>query len=146
MKRLILFLLIPVAFNALEISAREYHVSQKGDNTNDGSVLKPFKTISKASEVAFPGYTITVHAGIYREWVNPVRGGENDLKRIVYRAAPGEKAEIKGSEIITGWKKEKDGIWKVIIPNSFFGAYNPYMKYALPSEGVNFGLSADGQE
>lgn len=107
-------------------SAREYHVSVNGNDINDGSVLKPFKTITAAVKYAFPGDTITVHAGTYREWVNPVRGGENDLKRIVYRAAPGEKAEIKGSEIITGWKKEKEGVWKVIIPNSFFGDYNPY--------------------
>jgi hypothetical protein len=28
--------------------------------------------------------------------------------------------------VITGWKKEKDGVWKVVIPNSFFGNYNPY--------------------
>jgi len=73
-----------------------------------------------------PGDTITVHAGIYREWVNPVRGGESDLKRIVFRAAPGEKVEIKGSEVINNWKKDKNGVWKVIIPNSFFGDYNPY--------------------
>jgi hypothetical protein len=126
MKRLILCLLIQIAFSAVKISAREYHVSQKGDNTNDGSTSRPFKTISQAAIVATPGDTITVHAGTYREWVNPVRGGETDLKRIVYRTAPGERAEIKGSEIITGWKKEKEGVWKVIIPNSFFGDYNPY--------------------
>ena len=52
--------------------------------------------------------------------------GKTTLKRIVYRAAPGEKVEIKGSEIIKNWKKEKDGVWKVKIPNSLFGDYNPY--------------------
>ena len=52
--------------------------------------------------------------------------GISDLKRIVYRAAPGEKVEIKGSEIVSNWKKEKDGVWKVTIPNSLFGDYNPY--------------------
>ena len=36
--------------------------------------------------------------GTYRERINPARGGESDEKRIVYRAAPGEKVEIKGSE------------------------------------------------
>jgi hypothetical protein len=126
MKRLTFYLLILALFNTSVIYAREFHVSVKGNDTNDGSVIKPFKTISTAVKYAFPGDTITVHSGTYREWINPIRGGESDSKRIVYRAAPGEKPEIKGSEIITGWKNEKKGVWKVVIPNSFFGSYNPY--------------------
>jgi hypothetical protein len=35
-------------------------------------------------------------------------------------------SDNNGSEIITGWKKEKNGVWKVTLPNSFFGNYNPY--------------------
>jgi hypothetical protein len=126
MKKLNSYLLILALMSATVCSAKEYHVSVNGNDSNDGSALKPFKTISAAVKYAFAGDTITVHAGTYREWVNPVRGGDSDIKRVVYRAAPGEKAEIKGSEIITGWKKEKEGVWKVIIPNSFFGDYNPY--------------------
>lgn len=114
-------------FMVFLVSAKEYHVSIKsGNDNNTGSVSKPFKTISKAVKHAFPGDTITVHYGTYREWVNPIRGGESDAKRITYRAAPDEKVEIKGSEIIKGWKKEKNGVWKVIIPNDFFKDYNPY--------------------
>jgi hypothetical protein len=126
MKKLIINFLILVIFHNSMISAREYHVSVKGADNNDGSSLRPFKTITAAIKFAFPGDTITVHAGIYREWVNPLRGGESDEKRIVFRAAPGERAEIKGSEVIAGWKKEKNGVWSVVIPNSFFGDYNPY--------------------
>ncbi len=111
---------------SLFISAKEYHVSVTGNDTNNGSAIKPFKTINRAVEFAFPGDTITVHAGVYRELVNPIRGGESDANRIVYRAAPGEKVEIKGSEIISGWEKVKDGVWKVTIPDTFFGNYNPY--------------------
>jgi hypothetical protein len=125
MKRVLIILavLFPT-FTAL--TAKEYHVSVKGNDANDGSAPKPFKTIMQAVQVAYPGDTITVHAGTYREWVNPLRGGESDSRRIIYRAAPGEKVEIKGSEIIKDWKKEKNGVWKAVIPNSFFGDYNPY--------------------
>jgi hypothetical protein len=126
MKRLRFCLLSLIVFNFYVLSAREFHVSVKGNDSSDGSSLKPFKTIGIAVQHAFAGDTITVHGGTYREWVNPLRGGESDVKRIVYRAAPGEKAEIKGSEIITGWKKVKDGVWKAVIPNSLFGDYNPY--------------------
>jgi hypothetical protein len=106
--------------------SKEYHVSKKGNDGNSGSISKPVKTISAAVQLAYAGDTITVHAGTYREYVNPLRGGESDTKRIVYRAAPGEKVEIKGSEVITGWKKEKGGVWRVTIPNSFFGNYNSF--------------------
>ena len=126
MKRLKFKLSISLVLITSIISAKEYHVSVNGNDKNAGSDSKPFRTINFAAQVAQPGDVVTVHAGTYREWINPGRGGESDSKRIVYRAASGEKAGIKGSEIMTGWKKEKDGVWKVTIPNSYFGDYNPY--------------------
>ncbi len=106
--------------------ATEYHVSVKGSDANDGSAAKPFKTIMEAVRHAVPGDVITVHAGTYREWVNPLRGGESDDRRITYQAADGEKVVIKGSEIMKGWERVKGGVWKVVIDNGFFGDYNPF--------------------
>ncbi|WP_129698798.1 DUF1565 domain-containing protein [Parabacteroides goldsteinii] len=126
MKRKQLFITLFLAC-CVAMQAKEYHVSVKGNDANEGTEKAPFRTIGKAAEYAFPGDIITVHAGTYREWVNPPRGGESDDKRIVYRVAPGEKVEIKGSERITNWTKEKNGVWKVTIPNTFFGDYNPYI-------------------
>ena len=121
------FTLLVLAFLATSTAfAREYQVSVKGSDKNDGSESKPLLTINHAAQLAMPGDIITVHAGTYREWINPKHGGTSDSQRIVYRAAPGEKVEIKGSEVITGWKHEKEGVWKVVIPNSFFKDYNPY--------------------
>ena len=108
------------------IQAREYHVSVKGDDTNKGTAKASFQTISKAAEVAQPGDVITVHEGTYRERINPLRGGESDQKRIVYQVTPGEKVIIKGSEVIKGWRKVRNDTWKVAIPKSFFGDFNPY--------------------
>jgi len=101
-----------------------YHVSKTGSDLNPGTESQPFLTISKAAYVAKPGDTITVHEGVYREWVSPKRGGTK-AQPIVYQAAEGEKVVIKGSEVITDW--EKDGnIWKTVIDNKFFGDFNPY--------------------
>ncbi len=108
------------------LCAREFHVSVKGDDKNDGSAAKPLRTISAAARAAQPGDVITVHEGVYRERVTPPRGGLSDSQRIVYQAAPGEKVVIKGSEVIRGWKPFVGTVWKVAIPNSFFGKYNPY--------------------
>ena len=109
-----------------ELGAEEYHVSKNGNDQNPGSVSAPFKSISAAARIARAGDMITVHQGIYRERINPVNGGSSDLNRIVYQAAAGEKVVIKGSEEIKEWKKVEGSVWKVVIPNSFFGDYNPY--------------------
>ncbi len=107
-------------------AGREYHVSVDGDDTSDGAAATPLRTISAAAALAQPGDVVTVREGVYREWVDPPRGGASDEQRIVYQAAPGEQVEVKGSEVITGWKPLKDGVWKVTLPNTFFGEYNPY--------------------
>ena len=122
----ILFLLFYFTLFCTTGYCTEYYVSSKGSDTNPGTENAPFKTIGKAAQMAYPGDVITVHGGVYREWINPPRGGESNDKRITYRAASGERVEIKGSEVITDWKKTSEGIWKVTIPNTFFGAYNPY--------------------
>lgn len=118
--------LILIFLSALKINGQNYHVSKTGNDNNPGTGNKPFKTISKAAELAQPGSVITVHEGVYREHVKPARGGSSEDKRIIYQAAEGEKVEIKGSEIIRNWEKFKGNVWKVTIPNSFFGNYNPY--------------------
>ncbi|WP_052188275.1 right-handed parallel beta-helix repeat-containing protein [Cellulophaga sp. Hel_I_12] len=109
-----------------EIKAQEFHVAKTGNDANEGIAISPFLTIQKAADMAQPGDIITVHAGIYREYINPPRGGTSDSKRIVYRAAKGEKVTIKGSEQIKTWELQSKGVWKVTLDNSFFGDFNPY--------------------
>lgn len=106
--------------------AVEYHVSVNGNDSNDGSPSSMLKTILAAALKAQPGDIITVHEGVYRERISPPRGGESDEKRIIYQAAPGEKVEIKGSEVVTGWEKVQNDTWKTTVPNGLFGNFNPY--------------------
>jgi hypothetical protein len=106
--------------------AKVLHVATSGPGAVDGSAAQPYHTISAAAQVAQPGDTIIVHGGVYRERVTPSRGGEAEDRRIVYQAAAGEQAVIKGSEVIRGWKHFDGNVWKVTLPNSFFGGYNPY--------------------
>lgn len=106
---------------------RVYHVSTLGNDDNSGSQRHPLRTISAAASLAQPGDIITVHHGVYRERIDPPRGGLSDSKRIVYQAAPGEKVGIRGSERIRNWEKVAPGIWKAVFPNSYFGSFNPYV-------------------
>ena len=134
---------LTIALAACTVCAKEYHVSITGLDGNDGSKSKPFKTISAAAQIAQPGDTVTVHKGVYRERVNPPRGGNSEIKRIIYQAAKGDKVVIKGSEVIKGWQKVQDDVWKVVLPNSFFGDFNPYDDviggewYNTPRDGFN---------
>jgi len=125
--RLIILLTVAFSFCPFRtLYAKEYHISPEGKDTNDGSSAKPLQTISAAAHRAQPGDVITVHEGVYRERIDPARGGQSEQKRIVYQAARGEKVVIKGSEVVKGWVKAANDTWKVTIPNSFFGEFNPY--------------------
>ena len=121
-----LLLILAFGFLYCSLGATEYHVSKRGDDRNPGSAELPFLTIQAAARLARAGDVITVHEGVYRERVDPANGGLNDLKRIVYQAAEGEKVIIKGSELIEDWEPVSESVWKAVVPNSLFGDYNPY--------------------
>lgn len=104
----------------------EYHVAKDGNDYAEGTRNAPFLTISRAAREAQAGDRVIVHEGEYREWVSPSNGGRSDIERITYEAAEGERVVIKGSERITSWEKEDGNVWKVVLPNSFFGSYHPY--------------------
>ena len=86
MTRALLHFLTAVAL-ASTVHAAEFHVATTGQDTNQGTQAAPLHTIQRAAELAQPGDVITVHEGVYRERINPPRGGESDAKRIVYQAA-----------------------------------------------------------
>jgi hypothetical protein len=102
------------------------HVATGGSDAGDGSEDSPFRTIGRAAAIARPGDTVRVHAGEYREWVVPRRGGLSERHRITYEAAPGEHVVVKGSEVVAGWEAAGGSVWKAVVPNALFGAFNPF--------------------
>lgn len=118
-------LLLAFFFAHFGVAKTIYVSSERGSN-GDGTIGKPFKTISEAANVALAGDTVLIHGGVYREWVSPANSGMGMLNPVVYMAAPGEKVFLKGSEVVGNWRKEKDCVWSVRIPNTMFGDFNPY--------------------
>ena len=84
-----LFFLIFLSLFCNTLLSVDIHVSVKGNDNNEGSSVKPFRTISQAANVAMPGDIVTVHTGVYREQITPPRGGNSDNERIVYQAEIG---------------------------------------------------------
>lgn len=125
MKTKLTCFIVPALLAVSAVEAREYHVSPTGNDNSAGSSAQPLKTISAAAAFAQPGDVITIHAGTYRETIAPPRGGSSE-QRIIYQAAANEEVIIKGSERITHWKRVSGDTWQAIIPNDFFGQFNPY--------------------
>lgn len=103
-----------------------FHVAITGSDSSDGSEARPLRTIDRAAGLARAGDTVVVHEGEYREWVRPRRGGLSDTRRITYRAAAGEHVVIKGSEPVRDWQQVEGPVWTASVPNSVFGAFNPF--------------------
>jgi alpha-L-arabinofuranosidase len=112
-----------VALSALLLvgaSAIEYHVAVTGNDANDGSAQRPFRTVQFASTVAQDGDAVTVHAGIYRERVHPATGG------VLFQAASGDAVTISGAEPVSGWSPVVNNTWRVVLSSySYFGNFNP---------------------
>jgi hypothetical protein len=102
------------------------YVSGNVLRSGDGSIEHPFRTIQEAALVAKPGDDVLVAPGIYREWVKPACSG-TETDRIRYVSTHKGEAVITGAERLTGWEKFEN-LYRVRIPNSFFGDYNPYVE------------------
>lgn len=93
-----------------------FYVANNGNDKNDGSFGKPFKTIQKATTVVNAGDTCIIRGGTYRETITPAQSGVNG-KPIVFMAYPSEKVIVSGSDIVSSkWKTFKGNIYKTYMP------------------------------
>ena len=101
--------------------AREYHVSVNGDDANAGTATAPMIDHLRGGAGGATGR----HDHGARGRLS--RAHQSAARRRVRRethcvpGAAGEKVEIKGSEVVKGWEKVQDDMWKVVLPNAFFG-------------------------
>jgi len=120
------FMVIILAGLSSACLAKDYYVATDGSDSHSGSKTEPWRTIQHAADTLQPGDTVYIRGGVYRECVQPGRGGTSEDKRIAFKAYPGEIPMIKGSEPIATWQEQGNNVWKAVIPDTFFGDYNPY--------------------
>lgn len=134
---------------------RLYYVDgAKGNDANSGSVLAPFKTISKAIRMLSSAnlgtaskFNVIINGGIYREMVD---FGTSALAGtsipVVLQGAAGQTVLIKGSDVVTGWTGLGNGLFSVSratvteqvfvdnrmlqqVKGTVFGGYTGYPNY-----------------
>jgi hypothetical protein len=93
-----------IPFYPTESIGNTYYVAQtvNADDSNDGSVERPFKTLKRACEIAQAGDTVMIHEGIYREILRPQNSG-TPTNPIIFQAVEGEKVVISANEIVSGF-------------------------------------------
>lgn len=107
-------------FYPAESGGLVYYVAQNDQNASDsgdGSFLQPFKTLSKAAEVAQAGDTVIVREGVYRETLVPAHDG-TATQPIVFQAAEGEEVILSANESVNGFALDDtygEGIYKASV-------------------------------
>jgi alpha-N-arabinofuranosidase len=122
---------------------RTYHVDQKhprASDENPGTEELPFRTINHAAQVVKPGERVWIHAGVYREMIEPRVSGEGPDRMIAYEAVPGEQVIVKGSRVLEGpWQRSRYSpganapslfskkLWMTVLPETMFeGGFNAF--------------------
>jgi hypothetical protein len=97
---------------ALNLHAKEFHVSVLGKDENPGTSAAPFATIQRAEKAVGPGDTVLIHGGTYR--MSPSQFGRTRKGRVQvtflsksgapgkpinYFAAPGEQPQFDFSDV-----------------------------------------------
>lgn len=112
--------------------AKTYFVDGAATNAcdqNPGTKRRPFRTIGRAAQVLRPGQRVVVGGGVYRERVQPARGGTSPSKMIGYQAAPGADVVIRGSRVVTEtWRRSGrvGRVWRLSLAEQGLGDDSPF--------------------
>jgi hypothetical protein len=133
--------------------SKTYYVdgrSPSADDAGPGTRERPFRTIAKAADVLQPDERVVIAEGIYREAVQPKRGGTGADRMISYEGAEGANVIIRGSMVLKdGWRPAAAGpgrgagggpgqnqarTWDVDLDGSWFAGYNPFGMMNMPQQ------------
>ena len=88
--------LIPSPMASFE---KAFYVAPNGDDSNPGTLERPWRTIQKAADTLLAGDTVYLRQGIYAEHVRPKNSGQPG-KEIAYLSFPGERVILDGQDVL----------------------------------------------
>jgi parallel beta-helix repeat protein len=89
-------ILIGNILSANVVEATTFYVATNGNDSNPGTLSKPFRTMGKGVSVLTPGDTLYVRAGTYAEaFYNTIPGGTSWTNAVTVAAYPGETVTIR---------------------------------------------------
>lgn len=85
-----------------------YYVAKDGNDSNPGTEVEPWLSISKPNQELQPRDTVYIKGGTYNEAIEPYNSG-SERQKITYKAYPGENVYINGEPgvypaVSIGWK------------------------------------------
>jgi len=87
-----------LGITVLRTAPTTYYVSTSGNDSNPGTISRPFRTIQRSANVALPGDAVYVRGGTYNERVALTVSGSNG-RPITYQKYPGETPVLDGTGI-----------------------------------------------
>ena len=109
--------------------AKNYYISNKGNDQDQGTIEQPFQTIQRVAQIVQPGDTVYIRGGVYRGRVNPTNSGTADAP-ITFTAYKDEKVVIRNTTVVTPgengvgqWQPHKlsngKSIYKIQLPENW---------------------------
>jgi hypothetical protein len=100
-------------------SRHSYYVDPAGNDANSGlSPRHPWRTVARVNSVSLqPGDTVYFKSGgLWRETLEPARGGAPGRPITFSRYGDGPKPIISGSDLVVGWTPSSPGTYSAPLP------------------------------
>lgn len=94
--------------------ATDIYVSKSGNDNNPGTEAQPYKTITKAANVAVAGDVVIISEGTYEELLAPARSGTAG-NPIIFKGKSGDKVIITAMQAINNWSLDSGNIYKASV-------------------------------
>lgn len=117
MVNILLFLIL--GMTSCNDAGRSFYVSGSGNDSNPGTLRKPFLTIQRAADSMVPGDVCFIRAGVYHGPVSLNSKGMPE-KPIRFEAYSNERVVIDGTESLEGtWSVYKGNIYSMKVNRKF---------------------------
>ena len=91
-----------------------FYVSPTGNDHNPGSIDQPFQTLAHGTAQLYPGETLYLRGGTYRETLAMDQSGRSGAP-ITIISYQNEQVTITGCDVVTGWNAIGGGIWRTSV-------------------------------